>query len=144
MQEYQYLVPLMHIDLEKFKHQFEVNVFGQIAVTQAFLPLMGADIHFKGNPGRIVMMSSVSGKMSYPFIGPYCASKHALEALSDSLRRELQLFGIKVILIEPGPVKTDIWYKGDEETGAQIAKTAFAASAKKFVELSLKAGKKWY
>ncbi|MEN6494935.1 MAG: SDR family NAD(P)-dependent oxidoreductase, partial [Thermoguttaceae bacterium] len=91
------------LPIDQLRRQFEVNVFGQIAVTQACLPML------RPVPGRIVMMSSISGRVAAPFVGPYAASKHALEALSDSLLVELRRWGIKVSLIEPGNVKTPIW-----------------------------------
>lgn len=76
---------------------------------QAFLPLLGADKSLKGPPGRIINMSSISGKYGAPFVGAYCASKHALEGMSDSLRRELMLFGIDVIVIgELAPIKESV------------------------------------
>ncbi len=99
--------PLEILDLKDFKRQFEVNVFGVFAVTQAFLPLVRA---MEG--GRIVNMSSVSGKFASPFLGAYSSSKYALEAYSDALRRELAVDDIKVLIIEPGPVATPIWDKG--------------------------------
>ena len=89
--------PLMDIEMDKVRHQFEVNVLGVLTVTQAFLPLLGACEDASEPPGRIVNISSVSGHTAYPFLGPYCASKHALEAFSDSLRRELLLYGVDVI-----------------------------------------------
>ena len=104
--------PLMHQPLNEVRQHFEVNVFGLITVTQAFLPLLGAEQHPVHKPGRIVNVSSVSGKVAEPFIGAYAASKHAVEAISDSLRRELLLYGIDVIVIRPGAVKTPIWDKG--------------------------------
>jgi len=97
--------PLEIVPLDKLRLQFEVNVIGQIAVTQAFLPLLRA------GKGRIVNMSSVSGLVAPPFLGPYAASKFALEALSDSLRGELSKWGISVSVIEPGNVATPIWEK---------------------------------
>lgn len=106
--------PLMHIPLAEFRQQFEVNLFGLLDVTQKFLPLLGAVPNASQPPGRIVNISSVSGKIVYPFLGPYAASKHALEALSDALRRELLLFGVDVIVIEPASVKTPIWEKAQE------------------------------
>jgi len=106
--------PLMHISLDEFRHQFDVNLFGLLDVTQKFLPLLGAAANPPHPPGRIVNISSVSGKIVYPFLGPYAASKHALEALSDALRRELLIYGIDVIVIEPGSVKTPIWDKAQE------------------------------
>jgi NAD(P)-dependent dehydrogenase (short-subunit alcohol dehydrogenase family) len=120
--------PLMHMPLEKLRDQYEVNVIGQLAVTQAMLPMMGASVNFEGDPGRILMMSSVSGKIAYPFLGPYASSKFALEAISDSLRRELQLFNIPVIILEPGRIKTSIWYKIDEEVIEQVRKTDYKGS----------------
>jgi NAD(P)-dependent dehydrogenase (short-subunit alcohol dehydrogenase family) len=97
--------PLEFIPLDRFRRQFEVNVLGTLAVTQAFLPLI------RLGKGRIVNLSSVSGLIAYPFFGPYSASKFALEALTDSLRRELVAWGIKVISIEPGSIATPIWEK---------------------------------
>ncbi len=103
--------PLMHIPLEQVKYQMDVNFFGLLKVTQIFLPFLGTDKERKGKPGRIINISSVSGLKSFPFVGPYAASKHALEAISDSLRLELLMYGIKVIVIEPGNVLTPIWDK---------------------------------
>lgn len=100
--------PLEFLPVEAFREQMEINVTGQLAVTQAFLPLLRrAD-----PPARIVFMGSVSGLLALPFMGPYSASKFALEALADSLRLELLPWGIHVALIEPGSVRTPIWQKG--------------------------------
>ncbi len=104
--------PFLQTSLDKWRKQFETNVIGVVAATQAFAPLLGADLSLKGAPGRIVMISSVAGKRGNPFAGPYSASKHAVEGLSESLRREMMLFGIDVIVIGPGPIKTPIWGKG--------------------------------
>jgi NAD(P)-dependent dehydrogenase (short-subunit alcohol dehydrogenase family) len=98
--------PLEFLPLAEIRQQFEINVLGQIAVTQAFLPLIR-----QGGNGRIINMGSMSGRIAMPFMGPYAASKFALEALTDSLRLELHPWGIKVIIIEPGAVKTPIWEK---------------------------------
>ena len=100
--------PLMHTPLEDFRAQFEVNLFGLLDVTQQFLPLLGARKGAPFSPGRIVNISSVSGKIAYPFMGAYAATKHALEALSDSLRRELMIYGVDVIVVEPGTTRTPI------------------------------------
>jgi len=97
--------PLEVIPIDQLRRQFEVNVFGQIAVTQAFLPLLR-----KGH-GRIVNMGSIAGRATIPLMGPYSASKHALEALTDALRLELQQWGIQVSVIEPGAIATPIWEK---------------------------------
>lgn len=95
--------PLEHIPIEDFRHQLEVNVVGQLAVTQAVLPQL------RQVSGRIVFIGSVAGRSALPFVGPYSASKFALEALADSLRVELAPFGIRVALVEPGAIATSIW-----------------------------------
>jgi NAD(P)-dependent dehydrogenase (short-subunit alcohol dehydrogenase family) len=104
--------PFLETGLDKWRKQFEANVIGLVATTQQFAPLLGADLSLNGEPGRIVNISSVAGKRGNPFAGPYSASKHAVEGLSESLRREMMLFGIDVIVIGPGPIKTPIWGKG--------------------------------
>ena len=98
--------PLEFMPLDEFHHQMAVNVYGALAVTQAFLPLL------RQATGRIVNMSSISGLAASPFLGPYAASKFALEALSDALRLELRPWGIQVVLVEPGNIATPIWQKG--------------------------------
>jgi NAD(P)-dependent dehydrogenase (short-subunit alcohol dehydrogenase family) len=109
--------PLQHMPLDEFRYQFEVNLFGLLDVTQKCLPLLGARQDPGHPPGRIINISSVSGRIAYPFMGAYAASKHALEAMSDSLRRELlgQGYGIDVVLIEPGTVRTPIVGKFAEQ-----------------------------
>jgi NAD(P)-dependent dehydrogenase (short-subunit alcohol dehydrogenase family) len=92
----------------------DVNVIGPIISTQAFGPLLGSDPSLKGPKGRIVMVSSVAGKNGNPLMSAYSASKHAIEGLSESLRREMMLFGIDVIIVAPGAVKTPIWAKAEE------------------------------
>ena len=100
--------PLEFLALDELRRQFEVNVIGQLAVTQAMLPQVRAAT------GRIVMMSSIGGRArSLPFLGPYNASKYALEALGDSLRYELMKWRIRVSIVEPGSIATPIWEKGD-------------------------------
>lgn len=106
--------PVAYLDLDDLQRQIDINVYGPIRVTQAFLKMLGADHSRKGAPGRIINMSSVAGKLASPFMSPYAMSKHALEALSDSLRRELVIHGIDVIAIGPGAIRTPIWAKADE------------------------------
>jgi NAD(P)-dependent dehydrogenase (short-subunit alcohol dehydrogenase family) len=101
-------MPLELLPLPELRHQLEVNVVGQIAVTQAFLP------HLRAARGRIVNVGSIAGRSALPFLGAYAASKHALEAVTDSLRVELQPFGIDVVIVEPGTIATPIWRKGAE------------------------------
>ena len=106
--------PVLELATDEFRRQMEVNVIGPIISTQAFGPLLGSDPSLKGPKGRIVMISSVAGKNGNPLTGAYAASKHAIEGLSESLRREMMLFGIDVIIIAPGPVKTPIFSKAEE------------------------------
>lgn len=106
--------PMLELPIEEFQYQMDVNVTGVVRVTQAFGPLLGVDESLTGEPGRIAMMSSVAGEMGAPFLGPYSASKHAVEGISKSLRRELMLYGIEVIVIGPGAVATPIWAKAEE------------------------------
>ncbi len=106
--------PVLELAADEFRRQMDVNVIGPIIATQAFGPLLGADSSLRGPSGRIVMISSVAGKNGNPLTSAYCASKHAIEGLSESLRRELLLFGIDVIMVAPGPVRTPIWSKGQE------------------------------
>jgi NAD(P)-dependent dehydrogenase (short-subunit alcohol dehydrogenase family) len=97
------------ISMDEYRRQFETNVFGVIAVTKAFLPVMRKNRH-----GCIINVSSISGKVAFPGLSPYIASKYALEGWSESLRLEMQPFGVKVILIEPGSYKTNIWSSGKQ------------------------------
>jgi NAD(P)-dependent dehydrogenase (short-subunit alcohol dehydrogenase family) len=106
--------PVLELSVDQFRRQMDVNVIGPIIATQAFGPLLGSDPSLKGPRGRIVMVSSVAGKNGNPLTGAYAASKHAIEGLSESLRREMMLFGIDVIIIAPGPVRTPIWSKAEE------------------------------
>lgn len=98
--------PLEFLPLEDLRRQLEVNVIGQIAVTQAFMP------RIRAARGRIVNIGSIGGRMATPFLGPYNASKFAMEALTDALRQELRPWGIHVSIIEPGSISTPIWDKG--------------------------------
>lgn len=122
--------PVAYLPLEELERQLDVNLYGPIRVIQAFLPMLGADGRFKGPPGRIVNMSSVAGKLASPFMSPYAMSKHALEALSESLRRELMVHGVDVVIIGPGAVKTPIWAKADEMDLGPYEKTEYGPHMK--------------
>jgi NAD(P)-dependent dehydrogenase (short-subunit alcohol dehydrogenase family) len=122
--------PLMHLAKADFRHQLEVNLVSVLTVTQAFLPLLGADRSLRGKPGRIINMSSVSGLIGYPFVGAYAASKHGLEGFSESLRRELMLYGIDVIIIGPGSVATPIWDKAEQVDIEKYAGSDYLVSAR--------------
>jgi NAD(P)-dependent dehydrogenase (short-subunit alcohol dehydrogenase family) len=108
--------PVEFVTLDEWRRQLEVNTIGQVAVTQAFLPLLRA------GKGRIVNIGSIGGLISNPFLAPYCASKSAMESITDSLRIELRRWGMWVAIIEPGSIDTPIWAKGD----AQFAETVAA------------------
>ena len=123
--------PLLNLPISEFRYQMEVNVTGVVIATQAFAPLLGADRDLKGPPGRIVMISSVGGKNATPFLGPYSASKFAIEGLSESLRRELILFGIDVIVVAPGAVATAIWGKAEEVDVSRYDNSPFAPALKR-------------
>lgn len=104
--------PLEFLPLAQFRRQLEVNVVGQLAVTQAVLPLL------RSARGRIINISSVSGRVAAPLLGAYAASKFALEALSDALRSELRPWGMHVCSVQPGPIDTPIWGKSRSAAAA--------------------------
>jgi len=132
---------LQHIEMDEFKKQFDVNLFGVLAVTQAFLPLLGAVADCPFPPGKIINIGSVSGQIAYPFIGPYVASKSALEGFTHSLRRELLLYGIDAVLIAPGSVRTPIWDKESATTiPERYLKTGYGKALGRFQREFVKAG----
>ena len=132
--------PSLHLSKEVFKEQFDVNLFGVVSVTNIFSNLLGA-YRNSTHSGKIIMISSVSGKRSYPFVGPYTASKHALEGYSDSLRRELMLYGIDVVLVEPGPIKTAIWDKAPSPDDNPFLGTDYEDSLRIFYKQVVEKGK---
>ncbi|MFV0530031.1 MAG: SDR family oxidoreductase [Flavobacteriales bacterium] len=105
-----YYGPMEHFPIEDLRKQFEINVFATVNVTQQFLPLLGTE-DLKNPSGKIIVISSAAGVWTRPFLGPYSGSKHALEAVFDAYRRELKLYGIDVVIIQPGPIRTEIWDK---------------------------------
>jgi NAD(P)-dependent dehydrogenase (short-subunit alcohol dehydrogenase family) len=107
--------PLEFVPLDEWRRQLEVNVIGQVAVTQAFLPAL------RRARGRIVNVSSVGGRVAVPLLSPYHASKFAIEGLSDSLRRELRPLGVQVAVVEPGAIATEIWRKGTATAAELLA-----------------------
>jgi len=104
-----YSGPLLHQPLQEFAQVIDTNLTGPLLVTRAFVPLLGADQGLSGGKGRIVNISSIAGKVGQPFAGAYVASKHALEGLSEVMRRELNLYGIRVVVVAPATVDTPIW-----------------------------------
>jgi short-subunit dehydrogenase len=124
--------------LAEMRYQFEVNIISLFAVTQAFLPLLGAKQNPGHPPGRIINISSTGGKIAGPFIGAYVGSKHALEGMSHSLRRELQLYGIDVIVVGPGAIKSAIWSKPSATELGVTAASDYAPIMTKFSEAFVK------
>jgi len=119
--------PLLHVSSDEIRRQLEVNVVGALMVTQAFTPLLGSDRHLKGRPGRIINIGSISGKIAVPYFGPYTISKFALEGFNDTLRQELLLYGIDVILVAPGHITTPLFDKAVSQESNYL-KTDFASS----------------
>jgi NAD(P)-dependent dehydrogenase (short-subunit alcohol dehydrogenase family) len=134
--------PLLHIDVADYRHQIDVNLVGPLIVTQAFAPLLGATRGFKGTPGRIIMISSIGGQFAGPFLGPYHASKFGLEGFSDTLRRELMLYGIDVIVVEPGAVATPIWDKADSIDVSIYENTDYASMLEGYKRYMISNGRK--
>ena len=99
--------PIETVDPDDWRKQLDVNVIGQLAVTQAVLPRL------RESRGRVVFISSLNGKVTFPMLGAYCASKFALEAAADALRMELKPWGIPVVLVEPAQTDTDMWRMAD-------------------------------
>ena len=130
--------PIRYLDVDFFRHQFEVNFFGLIEVTKIFLDLLIDSNKYKMK-NKIINIGSISGKRSYPFVAPYTSSKHALEGFSDSLRRELMIHELDVILLEPGPIKTPIWDKVPDIEKNPFLNTEYGESLRKFNKGYLKA-----
>lgn len=116
--------PVEKVSLQEWREQFEVNVFGLISFTQKLLP------EIRRTKGTIINMSSISGLLTFPFMGPYCASKYAVEAISDALRRECAPLEVKVVLVEPGAIETPIW--GKNLGKAEVEAEADTISAEKY------------
>src|SRR6185295_14988318 len=104
--------PIELLKVEDMIYNFDVNVFGVVRVTKAFLPLLGAQADHPSHPGRILNISSVAGRFTAPYMAPYNGSKHALEGISHTMRKEFIRYGIGVVIIGPGPIQTPIWDKG--------------------------------
>jgi NAD(P)-dependent dehydrogenase (short-subunit alcohol dehydrogenase family) len=135
---------LIHQPIEEIRWQFEVNVIAPIAITQAFLPLLKIKQDTTNRPGRIINISSVGGKVAMPFIGAYAGSKHAIEGISHSLRRELQLYDVDVIIIGPGAVNTPIWDKESAQDLSQYDRTEYQNTLQVFQKYITDMGKAGY
>lgn len=136
--------PLIHLATDEFRHQLEVNLVSVLIVTKAFVPVLGADRSLRGGPGRIINISSVGGKNGGPFLGAYSASKHGLEGFSESLRRELMLYGIDVIIVGPGSIATPIWDKAEQLDTSIYEKTEYAQAALRVQNYMIRDGRNGY
>ncbi len=129
--------PLEFVPIDELRRQLEINVIGQVAVTQRCMPAL------RRGKGRIVLVGSIAGKSALPFLGPYAASKFALEAIADSLRIELARWGMHVSIVEPGSIKTPIWTKGSDRAEALRSPQVdelYGAAIQRFRKLALKRG----
>ena len=126
--------PLALLPDQIFRQQIEVNLFGVRSVTNSLLPLLGASKKFVGKPGKIINISSISGIFNTPMNGAYCVSKHALESLGEVYRRELSMYGIKVVSIQPGPIQSKLWDKNSHAFD-QYMETDYSVMAQKSVTI---------
>lgn len=134
--------PLAIQPMDSVRRHFEVNLFGALACSQGFAPLLGMDRARKGLPGRIVNITSVGGVIASPFLGAYTATKHALESVTDTLRRELMIYGIDAIAVGPGAVQTPIWDKAEQaNSDAPYQDSEWAAAIRKFSQSMLDGGR---
>jgi NAD(P)-dependent dehydrogenase (short-subunit alcohol dehydrogenase family) len=134
--------PLLHLRLSEFRRQLEANMAGPLMVTQAFAPLLGTDKKRTGPVGRIVNISSTVAKVVPPFLGAYAASKWGLEGMSEALRRELKLFGIDLVIIEPGTVNTAMYDKGEIEDLSEFKTTPYWGAIENFRKYIVAEGRK--
>jgi len=126
--------PLLLMSASDFRSQIETNLVGVHIITRNFAPLLGVDDTLQGEPGRIINISSVAGKLAPPIMGAYAASKHGVEGYTDALRRELTMYGIKVITVNPGSIKSPVIDKTD--SAEQIYQsTDYSNAVKAYLEI---------
>src|SRR6202044_603956 len=124
--------PLLYLRPSEYRRQLDVNMISPLVVIQAFAPLLGTDKKRQGPTGRIVNITSSGAKVAIPLLGAYSASKFGLEGMSDALRRELMLFGIDVVIIEPGTVNTAMYDKGEKEDLSEFKRTEYWEAVQNF------------
>jgi NAD(P)-dependent dehydrogenase (short-subunit alcohol dehydrogenase family) len=124
--------PLLYLRPSEYRRQLDVNLIAPLVVIQAFAPLLGTDRKRRGAAGRIVNVTSSGGKVAIPLLGAYTASKFGLEGMSDALRRELMLFGIDLVIIEPGTVNTEMYDKGEKDDLSEFTETEYWEAVQKF------------
>lgn len=130
--------PVEHLDVENVAYNFNVNVLSIFRTAKAFLPLLGTQKNHPTQPGRILNIGSIAGKLCAPYTAPYTGTKHAVEGISHCLRRELLPYGIDVIIIGPGPIQTPIWDKGSMD---EFKNTAYIGPMVKFFTYFVNSGK---
>lgn len=136
--------PLIYQPIREYRQQLEVNLIGPLIVTQAFVALLGADHQRSGRPGRIINISSIGGKIAGPFLGAYHASKFGMEGFSDSLRIELMVHGIDVIVVGPGAVATSIWDKAEQVDISAYRNTEYTQAVEAYRMYMIEGGRKGY
>lgn len=132
--------PLTVQPIDEIERHFQVNVLGAIAACQTFAPLLGQDLQRSGASGRIINITSLGGEIAAPFLGAYTATKHAMESVTDTLRRELKMYGIDAIAVGPGAVQTPIWQKAQRDGGHPYQDTPWSVSLDKFLATMVAAG----
>jgi len=136
--------PLLYLRPSEYRRQLEVNMISPLVVTQAFAPLLGTDKKRQGPPGRIVNITSSGAKVPIPLLGAYGASKSGLEGMSDVLRLELMLFGIDLVMIEPGFVNTTMYDKGEKEDLTEFKPTEYWNAVRNFQKFIVAEGRKGF
>ena len=136
--------PLLHLRPSEYRRQLDVNMVAPLVVTQAFAPLLGTDKRRQGPAGRIVNITSSGAKVPIPLLGAYGASKSGLEGMSDVLRLELMLFGIHLVMIEPGFVNTTMYDKGEKEDLSEFKPTEYWNAVQKFQKFIVAEGRKGF
>jgi NAD(P)-dependent dehydrogenase (short-subunit alcohol dehydrogenase family) len=134
--------PLLYLRPSEYRRQLEVNMISPLVVIQAFAPFLGTDDKRQGPPGRIVNITSTGAKVPIPLLGAYSASKSGLEGMSDVLRLELMLFGIDLVMIEPGFVNTAMYDKGEKEDLSEFKETAYWQAVQNFQKFIVTEGRK--
>jgi len=136
--------PLLYLRPSEYRRQLDVNMVSPLVVIQAFAPLLGTDKKRQGPTGRIVNITSSGAKVPIPLLGAYSASKSGLEGMSDVLRLELMLFGINLVMIEPGFVNTAMYDKGEKEDLSEFKQTEYWPAVKKFQKFIVQEGRKGF
>jgi len=136
--------PLLHLRPTEYRRQLDVNMVSPLVVIQAFAPLLGTDRKRQGPAGRIVNITSSGAKVPIPLLGAYSASKAGLEGMSDVLRLELTLFGIDLVMIEPGFVNTTMYDKGEKEDLSEFKPTEYWNAVQNFQKFIVAEGRKGF